>query len=212
MHDGSFQVVLRLRQDVDGWQAQMRELSASSGGTIDAAATAIGRTTDGEPLAALGKGGDLNDFDFTDDQLGEQTPRFAHIRKMNPRNGTFDDRIHRLLRRGIPFATPLQVETPPPPGVENVAESARDRVEHGLVFNAFMASIENQFEFLQRNWASNPDSLPPVAADGPDPLVGASDAPCVLRRGKADTGGDPLRQVRLDQRGGLRVRALSLGS
>ena len=186
MHDGSFQVVLRLRQDVDGWQAQMRDLSASSGGTIDAAATAIGRTPDGKPLVALGKGVGLNDFDFTDDQLGEQTPRFAHTRKMNPRNGTFDDRIHRLLRRGIPFATPLQVETPPPPGVENAAESDAQEGRNGLVFNAFMASIEGQFEFLQRNWASNPDSLPPVAADGPDPVVGASDAPCVIRREDAD--------------------------
>ena len=49
-----------------------------------------------------------------------------------------------------------------------------------------MASIESQFEYLLRNWASNPDSLPPVAADGPDPVIGASDAPCVLRREGAD--------------------------
>jgi len=129
-------------------------------------------------------GGDYNDFTFTD-QLGEQTPRFAHIRKMNPRNGTADDRIHRVLRRGIPFAKPLQVGKTLP-GAQKVAENAAGQVEHGLVFNAFMASIESQFEYLQRNWASNPDSLPPVAADGPDPLVGASDAPCVVRRGNAD--------------------------
>ena len=185
MHGGSFQVFLRLRQDVDGWATQMRELSASSGGTVDAAALVIGRTPDGEPLAAPGKGGDFNDFTFTDD-LGEQTPRFAHIRKMNPRNGTFDDRTHRLLRRGIPFAAPLHVETRLP-GDEDVAgPGAPEQIEHGLVFNAFMASIENQFEFLLRSWASNPDSLPPVTADGPDPLVGASDAPCVLRRRNAD--------------------------
>lgn len=182
MHDGSFQVVLRLRQDVAGWEAQMRELSASSGGTVDAAATVIGRTTTGEPLAARGRGGDLNAFDFTTDQWGDRTARFAHIRKMNPRNGTYDDRVHRLLRRGIPFATSLQV--PPPPDDEPIDQP----VEHGLVFNAFMASIENQFEYLLRNWASNPDSLPPVAADGPDPLVGASDAPCVFRRRRADRG------------------------
>lgn len=67
------------------------------------------------------------------------------MRKMNPRNGTFDDRTHRLLRRGIPFAKSLHVE-PPVPGAD-------DEVEHGLAFNAFMGSIENQFEFLQRSWA-----------------------------------------------------------
>ena len=184
MHGGSFQVFLRLRQDVEGWETQMRELSASSGGTVDAAATAIGRTMNGEPLAARGKGGDFNDFTFKDQQE-QQIPRFAHIHKMNPRNGTFDERIHRLLRRGIPFATPLQVETRLP-GDENIDKNVAGQVEDGLAFNAFMASIENQFEFLQRSWASNPNSLPPVAADGPDPVVGASDAPCVIRRGEAD--------------------------
>ncbi len=40
-----------------------------------------------------------------------------------------------------------------------------------------MASIENQFEYLLRNWASNPDSLPPVVPDGPDPVVGAPTPP-----------------------------------
>jgi len=185
MHDGSFQVFLRLQQDVAGWQAQMRELSESSGYTVDAAATAIGRTTDGTPLAAPGEAGGFNDFTFTDDQLGDRTPRFAHIRKMNPRNRTFDERIRRVLRRGIPFATPLHVKTRLP-GDENTDENVAGPVEDGLAFNAFMASIEDQFEYLLRSWASNPDSLPPVAPDGPDPVVGVSDAPCVIRRGEAD--------------------------
>jgi Dyp-type peroxidase family len=183
MRDGSFQVFLRLRQDVDGWRTQMRELTESSGGTLDAAATAIGRQQNGEPLAPLVGGEDLNNFTFEDDELGEATRRFAHIRKMNPRNGTFEDRIHRLLRRGIPFETPLHVETSLP-GADGIVD---DEVEQGLAFNAFMASIENQFEFLLRSWASNPDSLPPVAADGPDPVLGASDAPCVIRRGEAES-------------------------
>ena len=55
-----------------------------------------------------------------------------------------------------------------------------------IAFNAFMASIKSQFEYLLRSWASNPDSLLPVAPDGPDPVVGASDAPCVIRRREAD--------------------------
>jgi deferrochelatase/peroxidase EfeB len=183
MRDGSFQVFLRLRQDVEGWQTQMCELSESSGNTIDAAATVIGRTLDGEPLAVPGSGGGFNDFTFTNDRGGLRTQRFAHIRKMNPRNGTYDDRTHRLLRRGIPFATPLQVETRLP---GEKADIAAERGVPGLAFNAFMASIENQFEFLQQSWASSPDSLPPGAADGPDPVVGVSDAPCFFQRAKAD--------------------------
>jgi hypothetical protein len=36
---------------------------------------------------------------------------------------------------------------------------------------------------LLRDWASNPEpATQPIAPDGPDPVVGVSDAPCLLRR------------------------------
>jgi len=54
-----------------------------------------------------------------------------------------------------------------------------------MLFNAYMASIEDQFEFLQRCWANDPEfpsstiakhKLRPVAAagrvDGLDPVIG----------------------------------------
>jgi Dyp-type peroxidase family len=180
MWDGSFQVFLRLNQDVGGWRAQMDALSASSRPPrVDVAAMAIGRFKDGTPLARGGNLNQPNDFTYGNDPHGEDTPRFAHIRKMNPRNDApFHARIHRLLRRGIPFG-PFIAENTPADG---------DKAERGLLFNAFMASIENQFEFLQRNWASNPRSLPetPMVADGPDPVAGASEAPCILRRRNQD--------------------------
>jgi Dyp-type peroxidase family len=176
MRDGSFQVFLRLHQDVGGWRAQMDALSASSKPPgVDVAAMAIGRFKDGTPLVRGGRLNQPNDFTYGADPHGEDTPRFAHIRKMNPRNDApFHARIHRLLRRGIPFG-PFRAENAPADG---------DKADRGLVFNAFMASIEDQFEFLQRNWASNPRSLPapPVVADGPDPVAGTSEAPCILRR------------------------------
>jgi Dyp-type peroxidase family len=177
MRDGSFQVFLRLRQDVEGWRGEMARLSALTA-PVSAASTAIGRTPEGAPLAAPGKGGDYNDFTFEDDFVGTRTPRFAHIRKMNPRDGTLDDRTHRLLRRGIPFAKPLHDVTSSS-GEEIGADGEFD---HGLAFNAFMASIENQFEFLQRHWASSPKSPGTLAEDGPDPLIGASSDPGALRR------------------------------
>jgi len=177
MHDGSFQVFLRLRQDVAGWTEMLGRL-ANEFDLPDVAAKAIGRKPGGRALAGPEEDQDLNNFTFEDDLLGEQTPRFAHIRKMNPRNGTFEERTHRLLRRGIPFSTVLNVEQP----LSDEGELAAKDIEYGLAFNAFMASIENQFEFLQRSWASNPESLPPREPDGPDPLVGTSEEPGVLRR------------------------------
>jgi Dyp-type peroxidase family len=186
MRNGSFQVFLRLTQDVAGWREEMDRL----GGALseDVAAKVIGRRTDGTALAPGGGGPGRNDFTYADDPHGYHTPRFAHIRKANPR----DDRTHRLLRRGIPFG--------PPFGNQQAGAQERD-VDRGLLLNAFMASIEHQFEFTQRSWASNPQSRPASSdqtgpertpADGPDPLIGAIQ-PCVLRR----EGEEP---VRLDLR------------
>jgi Dyp-type peroxidase family len=186
MRDGSFQVFLRLTQNVAGWLEEMERLGTAL--SEDVAAKVIGRRRDGTPLAGGGTGTGLNDFDYGDDPLGNDTPRFAHIRRANPRDdAVYNDRSHRLLRRGIPFG----------PFANDLAEARANPVERGLLLNAFMASIEDQFEVVQRQWASNADLLPvtpgrggPESAvtDGPDPLIGASTHPCLLRR----DGQDPL--------------------
>jgi Dyp-type peroxidase family len=172
MRDGSFQVFLRLTQDVHGWRTQMARLRASSRANVDVEAKAIGRTKQGAPLASNGQFAESNNFTYDDDPEGLKTPCFAHIRKMNPRDDAVFYRTHQLLRRGIPF------------GPDPHEGDPDDKDERGLIFNAFMASIEDQFEFVQRRWASSPRSLlgTPTVADGPDPVAGASDAPCLLRR------------------------------
>jgi Dyp-type peroxidase family len=195
MKNGSFQVFRRLTQDSDKWEAGLGGLTAdltSATGLLpnhemtweDLAAKAMGRSPNGMPLTlplALhgpstttpGDGQEEcrfdqardNDFNFDNDPQGLVTPRWAHIRKTNPRNDArFYDRTHRMLRRGIPFT-------------ERKDEKV---VERGLLFNAFMASIENQFEFVQRHWANNPRSTDPSVVDGPDPLIGRNNRPCTL--------------------------------
>jgi Dyp-type peroxidase family len=171
MRDGSFQVLLRLTQDVSGWRTQMARLSASSRAGVDVEAKAIGRTKQGLPLASEGQEGELNDFTYDDDPQGLTTPVFCHIRTMNPRDkAAVDGRTRFVLRRAIPFGPPLPVN------------STSDEVERGLIFNAFMASIEDQFEYLTRKSAGNVRALwgKPTLSDGPDPVIGASDAPCHL--------------------------------
>jgi Dyp-type peroxidase family len=189
MRDGSFQVFLRLTQDVTAWLEELALLGAAlSEDPDDVAAKVIGRRKDGTPLAPEGGGRELNSFNYRDDPLGNHTPRWAHIRRLNPRHDdVYNDRSHRLLRRGIPFG----------PLANNLAEAQRHPTERGLLLNAFMASIDDQFEVVQRHWASNADVLPvlpgrggPESAvtDGPDPLIGASTHPCFLRR----DGQDPV--------------------
>lgn len=170
MVNGSFQVFLRLNQDVGGWRAQMADLQASAATPVDVAAKVIGRAANGDPLANGGPGGPLNDFTYQGDPRGKRTPRFAHIRKVYPRSDAPDNGAsHRMLRRGTTFGPPF--------------DEGAD-AERGLLFNGFVASIEHQFEFVMRNWASSADSLPAEVgdADGPDPLIGTAVPRCTLHQ------------------------------
>src|SRR5262245_10185198 len=90
------------------------------------------------------------------DDVGAVCPFAAHIRKTYPRNdtgtlnatiGTVTTQTHRLLRRGIPFGAPYP---------ENPPDGLRDSGDRGLLFLAYQTSIEDQFEFVQRAWANDP--------------------------------------------------------
>lgn len=178
MRDGSFQVLRRLTQDVAGWRAQLTRLAASLSSSVPSqcprqlAAKLMGRWPSGAPLALAPERDDPvpldADFDFNDDPYGYKTPRFAHVRKMYPRDDAIFERDwHRIIRRGIPFGPVYE------------PEGGSSGAERGLLFNAFMASLENQFEFLMRGWANDPDFF--EAGDGPDPLIGESRVPATLR-------------------------------
>ncbi len=90
---------------------------------------------------------------------------------MYPRSNLVVDREwHRLIRRAVPFGPVYDPEAGPGFGPD---------VPRGLLMNSFMASIEQQFEFLLRGWAHDPDFF--EADDGPDPLIGEDAAPVTLR-------------------------------
>lgn len=191
MNNGSFQVFRRLAQDVPAWWAQVTRQRASlpeddpmSEDVL--AAKLVGRWRSGTPLANAPERDnrssrnrrDDNDFDFADDEQGHKTPRFAHVRKMYPRDDArFRDTRHRIIRRGIPFGRTFDPAAGRGHGVDT---------DRGLLFNVFMASIEEQFEFLQQAWA-NAANFPSVVfqdnrVDGPDPVIGEDPAPLDLRR------------------------------
>jgi Dyp-type peroxidase family len=191
MADGSFRVFRRLVQDVPGWWAHMAELKRSlpSDDPLTEewlAAKVVGRWRNGMPVALApnpahcrpDEDTDSNDFDFTDDSEGYKTPHFSHARKMNPRGEPFNDARRRIIRRAIPFGHPFDPAAGPGHGAD---------AERGLLFNAFMASIEDQFEFLQRLWANMDDF--PRTNGGADALIGAARpaAPsCLHRQGLPD--------------------------
>jgi len=169
---------------------------------VNVATSMVGRWPSGAPLLRTPAGDDLelagdefanNHFLFDDETRpsvlegiegysGDQHPRAAgdvfgyicphaaHIRKVNPRDSATDfgapaDTVMRLvLRRGIPFGAPIAGAEDPAPDL--VA------AERGLMFIAFMSSVEDQFEFVSRRWCNN-DVQPNLG--GPDPIIGQRD-------------------------------------
>jgi Dyp-type peroxidase family len=103
----------------------------------------------------------------TADFLARVCPHFAHIRKVNPRDGAtelgkpHDNLARAILRRGIPYGAPIV-------GVKKPSKKlyVQDR---GLMFLCYGATIEDQFEFMQRRWANSP--VQPNLG-GHDPIIG----------------------------------------
>ena len=121
------------------------------------------------------------------DPTGDRCPRFAHVRKVNPRDLTTDqngpDRTLTLtiLRRGITWGAPYPDDPAP-----------ADSGDRGLLFLAYMTSITNQFEILNDRWMNR--AAGPEGGANHDLLVGQSqDAPRsgTLRSGRAEAAITP---------------------
>ena len=178
MQSGSFQVVRRLNQDVAGFQDGIA--SALPGdGSMSAdllGAKVVGRWKSGTPVDLspdqdhnLTDDVHINNFNFAGDDQGLRSPRFAHIRKVYPRNhDAFGNRAKRVIRRGIPFGPPFD---------------QGGSAERGLFFVAYMASIEDKFEFLMNAWV-NFQFFPFDVPQGPDAVIGSEFevAPCTIQR------------------------------
>jgi deferrochelatase/peroxidase EfeB len=127
----------------------------------------IGRFRDGTPvvLADREKGHRQNDFSYALDRRGDRCPLFAHVRKMNPRGesvASFARELsHRIARRGITYGDPT------PPGDD---ESRWPEGGVGILFQCCQADLANQFEFIQKRWATDPDA--PRRGGSPDLLAG----------------------------------------
>lgn len=178
MKEGSFQVVRRLNQNVAGFRDGIAG-AVPADGSINAdmlGAKVVGRWKSGTPIDLspdkdnnLTDDATTNNFTFANDLQGLRCPRFAHIRKVYPRDhDAFGNRAKRIIRRGIPFGPPFDQDA---------------NAERGLFFVAYMESIEGQFEFLMGAWV-NPESFPFDVPQGPDAILGDqfSGASCTIQR------------------------------
>jgi Dyp-type peroxidase family len=88
----------------------------------------------------------------------KKTPAGSHVGKAVPAK-KFGPERRRLMRRGIPYGPSFDDDP---------------QAERGLIFNAFMASIGRQYEYVQCLWANRSDF--PKPRTGADPVIGAPDA------------------------------------
>ncbi len=166
--NGTFAVYRKLRQDVAGFRTFLGE-ERDAAEAEHLAAKLMGRWRSGAPLALAAAADDpdlaadplrANDFDYLTDQVGYHCPRGAHVRRARPRDGSATNRRRRLVRRGMTYGPAL------PDGAPD------DGVDRGLIGVFLNASIERQYEFVQRRWL-NWGSFDGLAHET-DPITGSS--------------------------------------
>jgi Dyp-type peroxidase family len=176
-NNGSFGVLRVLRQDVVGFEQFLHSEPGIDPELL--AAKLCGRWRSGAPLALAPDAASApvpwesrNDFDYTGDAAGRRCPIGAHIRRTFPRSMPVQgggNHLHRLVRRGMPYGpeyTPGQAQQ----------GQAQDDVERGLLGFFINASIENQYEFVMKNWCNTSDFTPGLPLTSKDALVGDSSA------------------------------------
>jgi Dyp-type peroxidase family len=160
--DCSFMVVRKLHQDVAAFTTWLRSQARPGRDAELVAAKILGRWRDGTPLVISPKAPKLasldkreraqtiNDFGYWGDPDGLRCPLGAHVRRANPRDTFGADHLrtlrHRIIRRGMPYG--------PPP----IDPLLPDGVDRGLMFACYQASIERQFEVVQR-WLNDGDAF-----------------------------------------------------
>jgi Dyp-type peroxidase family len=185
VHNGTFLVMRKLQQEVVRFRSYLKQEAermitvrgclpdkvgndpAKVQGYL--AAKMMGRWYDGSPIDRYPDapaGHPSNDFTYADDEDGARCPLGAHIRRANPRNslgfaGNIVNR-RRLLRRGIAYGEYL------PDGASPTSPEAQ--AERGIMFLALNASIDRQFEFIQKQWMNFGIEL--RQGDDGDPISG----------------------------------------
>jgi Dyp-type peroxidase family len=182
--NGTFGVFRHLQQHVARFRQYVEQKSRPGATREYLASRMIGRELDGTPLvptepnAQPGPKNEPNQshFRYDQDSSGAKCPLGAHVRRANPRqNGR-----HRLIRRGLSYGQPL---------AEGAGEDA-DKDERGLWFVAFNASIEDQFEFIQKVWLNS--SSFGTLSDARDPIASTNAARAFSIEGDHAAGRKPI--------------------
>jgi deferrochelatase/peroxidase EfeB len=184
--NGSFAVFKMIKTDVVGFENFLQ----SNKDKIDPellAAKICGRWRNGVPLALSPDtdsppGGipldQLNNYEYVNadgsgDPKGLRCPVGAHMRRINPRGQPVigqgqpggSNNTHRLIRRGLPYGPNYDPKQP------------YDGIERGLMGYFINSNIENQYEFVLKEWVNDGAFAGQVRLNpkSKDPMIGTQD-------------------------------------
>jgi len=150
---GTYFVFRKLEQNVKRFKMRektlAKELKLFGEDKELAGAMMVGRFEDGTPVAKYPGANGIanNDFAFlVDDPNGNKCPVSAHIRLVNSRGSSVEEKAHRIARRGITYGKPAPWDEHP---------DALPETGVGLLFQCCQADLANQFEFLQNICGGN---------------------------------------------------------
>jgi Dyp-type peroxidase family len=173
---GSFFVFRKLEQNVKGFKEAEKHLADKLGLRGEAqelaGAMLVGRFEDGTPVQESHEAGMINsavynNFQYPADDFSK-CPYHAHIRKTNPRAEFGGARQPTMARRGIPYGK--RTDDPNDGKLFN-----KPTGDVGLLFMSYQASLEGQFEVIQKFWANDPNFL--KNNPGIDPIIGQGGFP-----------------------------------
>jgi Dyp-type peroxidase family len=178
--DATFMVVRKLAQDVGAFRYYTQAAAARL--DVDPlwlAAKMVGRWQNGSSLARYphapgppaGEDRRASRFRYGADPGGLACPLGSHVRRANPRDslgwgGRLTQR-HRIIRRGMSYGSALAD-----------GSTSDDRRKRGLMFVAYQAAIDRQFEFIQSRWLGDGNTLQ-LGADR-DPIVASDGSACEM--------------------------------
>ena len=151
--NGTFLAYRQLYQDVAAFQEFLRQHASTRDEQELLAARLMGRWRSGAPLVFTQHDNPElvvdpqrnNNFNYGQmDPRGLACPIGAHIRRVNPRDTINNMLRRRLIRAGLPYGPPLPEHTPD------------DGIDRGLAIFFGCASLERQFEFVQKEWINAP--------------------------------------------------------
>jgi Dyp-type peroxidase family len=169
LHDGSFLVVRKLRQDVATLNERLDAAAATTGLTrAQIKSRMMGREL-ADGASPITKKED-NDFDYAGDPDGRLCPVHSHVRRINQRTAPWSPEMPAQgspLRRDVPRIMRRGMSYGPAFDAASQASATEDR---GLFFMAYNTRIGEQFETLQR-WVSGPTNSGTYSGEA-DPFLG----------------------------------------